>query len=194
MEQAIDAMDAVVLSYGTPKHEVTAFIEAKNQLRAALEDPAPVQEPVAWWKQYPDGSISVVESRTFLAEDAVAMGWRALGFTDVAPRAPQPAPVQSDGWLQDGSLLYRLTAEKRPQNRDEINVTMADGSRTAEARTRRAGELLDRIRQRPAPPADVPMLSTQERLNIITQFTIAGTLGDLIVHVEKLVRQKAGLP
>ena len=55
-------------------------------------------------------------------------------------------PVPSDGWLQDGALLYRLTDERKPQNRDEINVTMADGSRSEASRTRRAGELLDRIR------------------------------------------------
>lgn len=52
----------------------------------------------------------------------------------------------SDGWIQDGPLLYRLTEEKKPKNRDEINVTMADGSRTEEARTRRASQLLDAIR------------------------------------------------
>lgn len=51
-----------------------------------------------------------------------------------------------DGWLQDGSLLYRLTDDAHPVNRDEINVAMADGSRSAEARARRAGELLDSIR------------------------------------------------
>ena len=51
-----------------------------------------------------------------------------------------------DGWIQDGHLLYRLTDERRPRNRDEINVTMANSSRTEEARTRRAGELLDAIR------------------------------------------------
>lgn len=59
----------------------------------------------------------------------------------------QSEPVPSDGWLQDGSLLYRLTDESKPQNRDEINVTMADGSRSEASRTRRAGELLDRIRE-----------------------------------------------
>ena len=66
--------------------------------------------------------------------------------------------VPADGWLQGGGLLYRLTDERRPQNRDEINVTMADGSRSPESRARRAGELLDRIRSaQPAPvvPDDV---------------------------------------
>lgn len=51
-----------------------------------------------------------------------------------------------DGWLQDGSLLYRLTDDTHPVNRDEINVAMADGSRSMESCTRRAGELLDSIR------------------------------------------------
>jgi hypothetical protein len=58
-------------------------------------------------------------------------------------------PVACDGWLQEGSLLYRLTDGRKPQNRDEINVTMADESRSVESRTRRAGELLDRIRATP---------------------------------------------
>ena len=81
------------------------FVERRiAALRAALAETAPVQEPVAWWKQYPDGSISVVESRTFLAEDAVAMGWRALGFTDVAPQAQQPAPPADVPMLTDEEL------------------------------------------------------------------------------------------
>lgn len=57
-------------------------------------------------------------------------------------QAQQPA----DGWIQEGPLLYCLTDDRKPKNRDEISVTMADGSRTEEARTRRAGELLDAIR------------------------------------------------
>lgn len=64
----------------------------------------------------------------------------------------QPHP---DGWLQSGGLLYRLTDDRHPQNRDEINVTMADGSRSDESRARRAGELLDRIRA--THPAPVPV-------------------------------------
>lgn len=64
----------------------------------------------------------------------------------------QPHP---DGWLQLGGLLYRLTDDRHPQNRDEINVTMADGSRSDESRARRAGELLDRIRA--THPAPVPV-------------------------------------
>ena len=56
-----------------------------------------------------------------------------------------------DGWIQDGHLLYRLTDGHRPRNRDEINVTMANSSRTEEARTRRASELLHAIRAAAAP-------------------------------------------
>ena len=63
--------------------------------------------------------------------------------SDRATRSTKPV---EDGWLQDGHMLYRLTDEPRPRNRDEIIVTMANSSRTEEARTRRAGELLDAIR------------------------------------------------
>lgn len=83
---------------------------AQHDVREIIADmqTAPVQEPVAWWKQYPDGSISVVESRTFLAEDAVAMGWRALGFTDVAPQAQQPAPPAEVPLLTDAVRYKKL--------------------------------------------------------------------------------------
>lgn len=47
-----------------------------------------------------------------------------------------------DTWLQDGPLLYRVTDDRHPVNRDEISVTMADGSRDLGARTKRASELL----------------------------------------------------
>lgn len=63
---------------------------------------------------------------------------------------PLRKPVE-DGWLQDGPLLYRLTDERRSRNRDEIIVTMANSSRTEEARTRRAGELLDAARASAVP-------------------------------------------
>ena len=65
----------------------------------------------------------------------------------VTRAAREPLRKQAeDGWIQDGHLLYRLTDGHRPRNRDEIIVTMANSSRTKEARTRRAGELLDAIR------------------------------------------------
>ncbi|NMM21550.1 MAG: hypothetical protein HHJ15_16605 [Rhodoferax sp.] len=58
--------------------------------------------------------------------------------------APQEAtaPAQSlipKDWLLSGSLLYRLNPD---YNYDEINVTMANGLRTDEAREERACELL----------------------------------------------------
>lgn len=55
-----------------------------------------------------------------------------------------------DGWLQDGSLLYRLTDERQPQNRDEINVTMAGGSRDERDRAAMASALLGMTRERAA--------------------------------------------
>ena len=66
----------------------------------------------------------------------------AIGAIGVEPLRKQA----EDGWIQDGFLLYRLTDEPRPRNRDEIIVAMANSSRTKEARTRRASELLDAIR------------------------------------------------
>ena len=66
----------------------------------------------------------------------------AIGAGGVEPLRQQA----EDGWIQDGHLLYRLTDGHRPRNRDEINVTMANSSRTEEARTRRASELLHAIR------------------------------------------------
>ena len=74
--------------------------------------------------------------------------------TSSSPVKTGKAPVTNDGWLQDRDLLYRLKYLDglRPANRDEIKVTMADGSRSIESCTRRAGELLDRIKSStPAP-------------------------------------------
>ncbi len=96
-------------------------------------------EPVAWFDK-----------------DFNNLRWRAgivnADFEDGQPFYTHPVdalakqvPQLQHGWRQEDSLLYRLTDDKRPQNHDEINVTMADGSRSIEARTRRAEELLDRL-------------------------------------------------
>ena len=83
-------------------------------------------------------------------------------------RQVQPAQAEAvdpaDGWMQDRGLLYRLTYDRRPQNRDEIRVTMANGSRSDEACSRRAGELLDRIRATAptAVPQDVRSLTADQ--------------------------------
>jgi hypothetical protein len=55
--------------------------------------------------------------------------------------------VGKGGWLRSGSLLYRLTDSPRPENRDEINVTMAQGSREAPARESRARHVLNLLKQ-----------------------------------------------
>ncbi|QHE11827.1 hypothetical protein [Burkholderia glumae] len=68
-----------------------------------------------------------------------------------SPRAAVPA---TDPWLISGSLLYRLTDERRPTNRDEISVTMADGSRESVAREARARQLLALLDAAPAAPVD----------------------------------------
>lgn len=53
----------------------------------------------------------------------------------------------NDGWLQSGSLLYRLTDGRNPVNRDEIKVTMSNSLRSEESCSRRASEILDKIRE-----------------------------------------------
>lgn len=78
-----------------------------------------------------------------------------VGDFEIESTRSEAAKPHPDGWLQSGGLLYRLTDDRHPQNRDEINVTMADGSRSDESRARRAGELLDRIRA--THPAPVPV-------------------------------------
>ena len=64
----------------------------------------PVRQPVAWWKQYPDGDVSVVEGKVFLTEDALCCGWRPFGFVDAAPQARQPAPPTNVPMLTDEEI------------------------------------------------------------------------------------------
>lgn len=73
----------------------------------------------------------------------------ALAAIDAALSAPK-TPVANSGWMRSGALLYRLTDDRKPVNRDEIRVTMADGSRTDEACSRLAGELFDMLAAAPA--------------------------------------------
>lgn len=70
----------------------------------------------------------------------------------VTNKSEQVAPVAQAGWLQSDGLLYRLTDGLHPENRDEINVTMAEGSRSIESRARRASELLDKLSAAPVVP------------------------------------------
>ncbi len=93
-------------------------------------------------------------------------GVDAQGLRDGAASAGSE-PVAVDGWLHENGLLYRLTDERHPCNRDEINVTMADGSRSIDSRSRRALELLDRIRAaHPSPPGG--MVSEQALRKVLS--------------------------
>ncbi|KWN77096.1 hypothetical protein [Burkholderia stagnalis] len=65
--------------------------------------------------------------------------------------------LDADGWLQSGGLLYRLTGEPRPQNRDEINVTMANGSRDDAPRAARASQILALIAKAQQPSGEVAL-------------------------------------
>jgi hypothetical protein len=70
-----------------------------------------------------------------------------------ALKADIAKPVEQHGWLIDGSLLYRLN--EHGSNCDEINVNMANGSRTPEIRAFVAAALLTRITT-PQEPAAIP--------------------------------------
>jgi len=97
----------------------------------------------------------LVEAKNALEQGVVPIGEVAPGDVSIDALESDLQQPHPDGWLQLGGLLYRLTDDRHPQNRDEINVTMADGSRSDESRARRAGELLDRIRA--THPAPVPV-------------------------------------
>ena len=123
--------------------------------------------------------------------------WYWRGYNDAKKYlteqpAQQQEPVANDGWLQSGGLLYRLTDERRPQNRDEINVTMVDGSRSIESCTRRAGELLDRIRS--SPPASKSWVGlTQDELSMIgdrMRTWNSHSLVDVYTAIEAKLREK----
>lgn len=66
---------------------------------------------------------------------------------DLANARGQNDQDNPGGWLQEIGLLYRLTGDRAPCNRDEISVTMANGSRSPEACTRRAAKLLELLRK-----------------------------------------------
>jgi hypothetical protein len=105
-----------------------------------------------------------------LAREAIKRGaWqredKAIAAIDAALSAPA-APVTNAGWLKSGALLYRLTDDRKPVNRDEIRVTMADGSRTDEACSRRAGELFDRLTAAPAAPVAIDAERDQLRAEV----------------------------
>ena len=74
------------------------------------------------------------------------------------PSSAEAQPVQEPaGWLLSGSLVYRLTDDRWPVNRDEIRVTMADGLRSEEACAKRAGELFDVLAAAPPRPVGEPV-------------------------------------
>jgi hypothetical protein len=89
----------------------------------------------------------------------------AIAAIDAALSAHE-TPVANAGWMKSGALLYRLTDDRKPVNRDEIRVTMADGSRTDEACSRRAGELFDRLTAAPAAPVAIDAERDQLRAEV----------------------------
>ena len=67
------------------------------QARASIaQQPSVPPKQVAWWKRYPDGRVSLVEAQTFIAEDALTLGWKPLVFA-AAPHPPEQPSVPV-GW------------------------------------------------------------------------------------------------
>jgi len=117
----------------------------------ALAQPEQEQESVAWLCEIDDADFeeNTITLKMLQSDYVIRDGLHWLSITPPAQQAPAQVLMENDGWLQDGGVLYRMTDERKPQNRDEISVTMADGSRSVESRTRSARELLDRIRATP---------------------------------------------
>src|SRR5437868_11507021 len=102
-------------------------------------------------------------------KDGRALRARTRGRTG-AHRVPQRMDPRTEGepemteeqkqadWLRDGSLVYRL---RDGVNCDEINVTMAGGSREVGPREARAGGIYAALRA--APPAPVSRAEDVER-------------------------------
>lgn len=104
-------------------------IDRNDAERAALSAPAPDMQAaaqvgrdgavVAWWKMFPrSDKPEVVPGSTFLAEDALATGWRPLVFGDIARPAQAAEPMT---WLGIFNVLSSL--------RLASNVKMAEASR-----------------------------------------------------------------
>lgn len=87
--------------------------------------------------------------------------------------AIQPVAVPANGWLRDGSMVYRLTDQRIPSNRDEISVTMVDGSRDLDQRKEQA----ERIRQmlQDQPPATSHQRPAGRRASRCTRWRRCGS-------------------
>jgi len=58
-------------------------------------------------------------------------------------------PEQAGEWLVSGGLVYRLTKERCPQNCDEVNVTMVNGSRDDGMRNSKAIQIAAMLSSHP---------------------------------------------
>jgi len=161
-QQALEALEHVEAVYrlnvvkdGEPSSTLENLQVNITALRQALEAA----------QQTPDLLLLAIQHLNFnpysLTKNECIDLLKELRETHSGAITEQQELVADAGWLQSGGLLYRLTDERRPQNRDEINVTMADESRSIDARTRRAKELLNRIRSTHPQPAQQPLTDKQ---------------------------------
>ncbi|MCP1117009.1 hypothetical protein [Robbsia andropogonis] len=100
----------------------------------------------------PTDEMEVAAENHYESTGATFPDWKGeyRAMLAAAPAVEEAQPVKGEGWLQEGSLLYRLTKGPRTENKDEINVTMVDGSRDESARIKRASQLLMMISEESA--------------------------------------------
>lgn len=148
----------------------------KGRMREALSGRAATSAPVAGVESlkrhsHTDGNWNVIEY--YLAADVERLLAQA-GAT------AEPS-LAIDGWMVDGSLIYRLN--DKGVNCDEINVTMVNGSRANDARHDAAVELLTELTSiTQVPAAEVraeDLKAIEDAVDVLDAF---GNLPDGMMH------------
>jgi hypothetical protein len=114
-------------------NEHTSRVEVEFSIGWAANNPELFEQGYNdFFSEYNDGWKITSGARpgflTLIAE-RIAFDKNVAKLSIVEKWTAEDENASKSGWLRSGSLLYRLTNERTPQNRDEINVTMAQGSR-----------------------------------------------------------------
>lgn len=128
-------------------HWKARALQAEAMIKQLASDTTKFMAPVAW-AVVVGGEVHSVRRFEPRATDEPG----GAVFVPLFP--PSPISQDREGWLREGALVYRLTDERRPCNRDEVSVTMADGSHhDKEARVRLAKKIHEFLAQ-PEPAFD----------------------------------------
>lgn len=120
-----------------------------------------------------------------------------LSFEDAGAQLQAAAPSDSD-WMLDRGLIYRLNDQGA--NCDEINVTMAHGSRSNDARYAAASQLLAMLARQQAAPAIsegyalVPKVPTRDMIAKTVDIVFDGAIEDAEVISEIYAAMLAAAP